>query len=323
MSTYERHMQRWRNFCSAHGFDPLCDNPFLLAVHLTQLRVNAELKGVGPQTVAQASTAIGCMYRQAGKTPPTAAPIVGVVLDVARRTLTATPLHREEITGAEVRRLVQVHIVDGCDLQTRMLVTSMVLCYAGQLRYDDLSHVMVHYDLMRLFPDRADVYLWRSKTDPHAKGAWVTIARLGGDCCPVGLLEALLAAGRYVTRPTVTASGDELEDVGPLLRQLSRKGGEWQLQHTTAPWRSCIPALPYKEFAARMKLLLKAAGITKAIGTHSFRIGATTAAVEGGADPDLVQKAGRWRSQQVFQNTYVRDGVARKLAVSQSMNLQE
>ncbi len=321
---YDRHIIRWQSFCAAHGLSEFNSVPDLAGMFLTMLREEGDERRVGPQAVTQASAAIGAHFRRAGLPSPFDSPICATVRQVALRTMTAEPRDRAAVDAADVRALVRRHINPACDLRTRMHVTCMVLCYAGQLRFDDLGHVMVHYDLLRIYGDRAEIYLWRSKTDPQAAGAWVTVARVGGECCPVQLLTDLLAAGSYRTEPaTATVGGEaqEVEDVGPLLRPLVKWGNAWALERVAAPITEPIAPTPYAAFRRHMLQLLKEAGIEKPVGTHSFRIGGTTAAVNNGVEPTLVQKAGRWRSATVFQAKYVRDGVPRRLAVTQGMGL--
>lgn len=324
VAVYKPHWQRWEAFCGAHGFDPCCGSSSLVALFLTQQRIAAGVRSVGPQAVTQAASAVSAYHTLRALPSPCDAPAVRTVCEVARRSLSATPLHREAIGPAEIKSLVRTHITAACGLETRMLVTCMVLAYAAQLRYDDLQHVMVHYDLLRLRDDHAQIYLWRSKTDPHARGEWVHVSAVSGPCCPLRLLRDLLAAGGYKRVPgtaVVRGAAQEVEDVGPLLRDVTARGGQQALAQVTAPLASGVPAMPYSAFRTKMQDLLRRAGIHAALGTHSFRIGATTAAVQAGADPVLVQKAGRWRSALVFQRTYVRDSIARKLSVSQAMGL--
>ncbi|GIM15191.1 hypothetical protein Vretimale_17997, partial [Volvox reticuliferus] len=104
-------------------------------------------------------------------------------------------------TPDEITQLVEFHLQAGVPLLTRMIVTCAVLAFAGLLRYDDLSHILVHRELLHIYSDRAEIYLFRSKTDQYCKGEIVTIGRIGGPHCPVSLLEALLHAGEYKRDP--------------------------------------------------------------------------------------------------------------------------
>ncbi|EFJ40000.1 hypothetical protein VOLCADRAFT_100252 [Volvox carteri f. nagariensis] len=96
-----------------------------------------------------------------------------------------TPLNLVVATPKEVSQLVEYHIREGVPLLTRMVVTGAVLTFCGLLCFDDLSHVLVHTDLLHIYGDRVEIFLFKSKTDQHCKGAFVTISRIGGPCCPV------------------------------------------------------------------------------------------------------------------------------------------
>lgn len=326
--TWQQYAQpwlRWCNFCVAHGFGAYCGNQTLTAAFLTQERIAAAERGVGPQAVTKASAAISAHYAKLGLPSPCDGPSVAIAREVAKRTLTGTKLVRTAVSTADVRALVDFHLRPGCLLRVRMVVTCLVLAYAGQLRFDDLSHVMVHHDLMRFFPDRVELYLWRAKNDQYAVGAWVTIAAVGGPYCPVGLLHALLSAGGYKTSPAEVLTSDgsfrDAEDVGPLLRAVKSVAGQQVLSQVASPLQAFIPALSYSSFTALLKALVREAGLPSSILSHSFRIGASSTAVNAGVEPRLVQNAGRWRSSQVFFGSYVRDSVAAKSSVSLSLGL--
>ncbi len=279
------------------------------------MRLQAAAKGIGPQAVEQASAAVTAFYAAVGLSSPCHGPLCATAREAARRTLTAQPRDRDAVTAADMQALVSATIRPGCSLSARMHVTVLSLQYAGQLRFDDATKVMVHRDLMRIYPDRAELFIWRSKTDQHAKGAWVTIGRVPGPHCPVTLLRALLEEGGYATVPERPD-----EDLGPLLRAVThdKRTGKQVLRQRTATLQAPIPPLSFTAFSASMHRLLKAAGVTKQLGTHSFRIGATTAAVNAGVEHTLVQKQGRWRDAHTFQAVYARDNVERRTLVTKA-----
>ncbi|GIM13696.1 hypothetical protein Vretimale_16774 [Volvox reticuliferus] len=115
--------------------------------------------------------------------------------EVARRILIPTQRSTDVVAPDEVSKLVEHHIREEVDLLTRMVVTSAVLAFCGLLRFDDLQHILVHTDVLRIYADQVAIFLFKSKTDQHCKGAFITIGRISGPCCPVHLLEQLLMAG--------------------------------------------------------------------------------------------------------------------------------
>jgi hypothetical protein len=280
---------------------------------------------IGPQCVERASAAISAFHEIAGVPTPCAHELCSTVREVARRTLVANQRPKEVASPEEVAQLINHHIRAGVPLRTRMHITCAALCFSGLLRYDDLSHVLVHEDLLRIRSDRAEIYLYRSKTDQYCEGAVVTIGRIGGRACPVHLLEELLAAGEYQRSPALrpcrgrSSQLEDAEDVGPLLRATNAAGT--RLEQTAEPLPKTIAALPYTAFAASLKRLCAAAGV-RDLGTHAFRRGGATTAVEEGADRMTVQKLGRWKSSQVFEFAYVRESAAHQAAVTGRLRLR-
>ncbi|KXZ51526.1 hypothetical protein GPECTOR_12g489 [Gonium pectorale] len=172
---------------------------------------------------------------------------------------------------------------------------------------------------MRIYPrSHADLYLWRSKTDQRAEGAFVTVGWIGGPYCPASHLEELLKAGDYQRVPAqsagVAGQRRDLEDVGPLLRAVaSDAGGKQYLAQRTLPLPTTIEPLPYKQFRKRLNELFCAAGVPKwNLGTHAYRRSGASAGVNNGADRALVQKHGRWACSKTFEKRYVKDSAASK-----------
>ncbi|EFJ51476.1 hypothetical protein VOLCADRAFT_87823 [Volvox carteri f. nagariensis] len=217
-------------------------------------------------------------------------------------------------TPKEVSQLVEYHIHEGVPLLTRMVVTGAVLTFCGLLRFDDLSHVLVHTDLLHVYRDRVEIFLFKSKTDQHCKGAFVTIGRIGGPCCPVLLLEQLLEAGHYQQTPCTSVQRDgveaDTEDVGPLLRAVNVRRN--CLEEVVAALPSTVEAMPYCKFRDTLRTLCYAwrQGVRCDLCPHSLCCGGATALVQGGADRAEVQKLGRWKSNTVFEFVYVFEFVA-------------
>ncbi|PNW69757.1 hypothetical protein CHLRE_21g752447v5 [Chlamydomonas reinhardtii] len=323
--TWRVYDARWLQFskwCAGQGFDPYDCAPATAASYLQELTESARQHGVGPQTIEQASAAVTAHFSLVGRPSPMQHPLAALLREAARRTLVPRRRQRELLTFDELETFVAFHLLDPAappSLEVRMLVTGCVLAFTGLLRFDDLSRVMVHHELLRVEPGAAlEIHLWRSKTDQRADGADVTIGATGGLSCPVALVEQLFAAGAYNRFP------GEGEDAGPLMRAVTPgTDGAQRLQQVTAPLASPIPALPYSYVYPRVTELLRAAGITKKVGTHSFRASGATAAVEGGADRTLVRKTGRWAEHsKVFEKRYVKESAATMAAVTRAMTFR-
>lgn len=285
----------------------------LVALYLTHVRLQAQQRGVGPAAVNAASAAIACFHHLAGQPSPTDHPACALVRETAARTLLSTKLLREPIDAGDMRTLLSVYTHEGASLMDRMHSTVAYVMFLGLLRYDDASKILVHQDLLVLREDRAELFIYKSKTDQQMDGFWVTLAALPGNpACPVRLLQQLLQQGRYAT---MAAAG---LDVGPLLRRVVKEGSSHRLEQVTAPLSSPIPPLGIQRFRSRLQQMCDQVGLVKHVGTHSLRIGGASSAAELQVSDQLIQAAGRWRSVHV-QHHYMRESLGRRLAVSRSL----
>ncbi|EFJ48832.1 hypothetical protein VOLCADRAFT_90495 [Volvox carteri f. nagariensis] len=193
-----------------------------------------------------------------------------------KKQLSRGPRNLDIATLKEVLQLVEYHIHEGA-----------VLVFCGLLRFDDLSHMLVYTDLLHIYRDHMEIFLFKSKTDQHCKGAFVTIGRIGGPCCPVLLLEQLLEAGHYQRTPCTSVWRDgveaDAEDVGPLLHTVKVRRN--CLEEVVAALPSTVEAMPYYKFHDTLWTLCVEAAELKfrtSLGTPQL-IEATAA---NGADAD-------------------------------------
>jgi hypothetical protein len=193
-----------------------------------------------------------------------------------------------------------------------MHVTAIVVMYAGMLRFDDMTEVCVHVDLLKILPTHMEVFIPRSKTDQHWEGVWATLAAMpGSPVCPVALVTRLLATGNYRTVPATLG-----EDTGPLLRPVrAAANGKHVLARVIGTATDPIYATSYDTFRKRVAELFRAAGVTKHITPHSMRVGGASEAAAAGCPDRLIMKFGRWRSEPV-KNGYVRESLDSLLQVS-------
>lgn len=328
---YDPLIRRWAAFCARNHVPPLGASGKIAALFLTSLQQDAAARNIGPQLVERGSAAVSAFYEQAGLASPCADPLCAAAREAARRCLSSRKLDRDIVSPDDIKALVAHHLSGQPSLRTRMHVTCAVLGFSGLLRYSDITRVMVHHDLMRFYPDRVELFLFTSKTDQHCEGALVPIGRIGGPCCPVQLLEDLLRIGGYKCRPAQaevcatdgSTSLADAEDVGPLLRAVSRNGQHLEQVALPLSGGKLIKPLAYSTFRTSLVQLFAAAGVTKQLGTHSLRKGGATAAVQNGADRMVVRKLGRWRSEKVFEFTYVREGSTQQRQVTVCLGLTQ
>jgi hypothetical protein len=288
----------------------------VVALYLWHLFETSQGDKIGPSRVLTASHAIAFNFKLHGLPAVTAHPLCGVVRELADRKLHGTAVNKDPIDAADFTALLTIYAGPAANLMDLMHVTAFLVMYAGFLRYDEIAEVCVHSDMLKICSTHMDVFIPRSKTDQHWEGKWVSIARVGGKLCPVGLVERLLTAGGYVRTPPLASS-----DVGPLVRPLVRTKTGHCLKQYLGTLSQPIMSTSYDRLRQRMRDMCTVAGVTKHITMHSMRIGGVTAAAEKGVPDRLLMKHGRWVSEFV-KNHYIQESLQNMLLVSQSLGLR-
>ena len=138
--------------------------------------------------------------------------------------------------------------------------TSASLGSTAQLQISDVSFEN------QSSPPLMTLRLQRTKTDPFGKGVTIVLGSSGQPVCPVTAVRNFLAIRPAREGPLLIHA-----DGTPLSR-------EWLVK--------------------RVRQALEFCGISCAgYSGHSFRIGAATAAAEGGMPPHLIKTMGRWSSE--------------------------
>jgi hypothetical protein len=322
-STISKHAAQWRTFRDwlatklqnpAVTILDVENEPWLVALYLTDVHSDCTMRSLGPSKVMAASAAIACYFWLHGKQSPTAHPLCDLAREAARRSLVPNPISRDPVTADNLRLLIDRFAGPSASLRDLMHVTVLTLMYTGFLRFDDAATISVHHQLLVIHPgSHVDIFLARSKTDQLMAGAWVTIAATGTPYCPVALLQRLLQLGQYVTVPRHL-----LEDVGPLLRALAPGG--MALRQVASTIDRPIPAASHATLLDHCREMFAAVGVHSAITLHSFRIGGATAAAAAGVPDRLFKKHGRWRTDEA-KDRYVREHLQEKLEVSRALGL--
>lgn len=289
----------------------------MLAYYMTHLLTESADKNIGSSRVEKAHAALTFYYKQGNwkGSLPTMDPLCLIMLQSARKSLTAKKLSREPLTALDIRLLLITYLgPDGqrsCDLRIRMHVTVILLSFVGLLRYSDLCQVMVDKTLLRFvtLPNGSSgmlIFLATSKTDKLWRGQWVAIGATGKTFCPVKLVRNLLKIGGYCTSHIS-------EDCGPLLRAVTTPSPSHHCGSTltavTSPADNPIAPLSYTTYNSSFKALFSSLNIQKAMSTHSCRSGGTSAYLSrsfGGviSHNQLVAKLGRWKFSNTMESTY-------------------
>lgn len=160
------------------------------------------------------------------------------------------------------------------EYETRLFTAAYCLAFFGFLRVSELvatnrsntGFVIMKSDIIIDGSGESLLLVIRhSKNDQHGHGAQLKLCRTGTQICPVLSVQRFL-----LQRPFIN---------GPLLCHLDG-----------------APLTRY-QFSAILKRCLSRLGLQyDRYTSHSFRIGAATAAAVAGYPPDVIQRAGRWRS---------------------------
>lgn len=188
------------------------------------------------------------------------------------------PQARLPITPELLRRLREVWLVGGGDLDGIMLWAAVTLCFFGFLRsgeitvssdnaYDESSHLSFRDITVDNFqnPQMLKVRIKASKTDPFRVGTDIFVGKTGNNLCPVS------AVLQYMVRRGSAA--------GPFFRFMDGH------------------PLSRTRLVAKVRGALNKAGIDcSAYSGHSFRSGAATTAARQGIGDATIKMLGRWRS---------------------------
>ena len=291
-STYKVGIQRYLTFCRALDLVPVPSTKRQVALFATHLSTSLRLP-----TIRVYLAAVSFLHHVGGhRSPVSGNTILKLVLRGIQRKQTQSQCKtpRLPITPQILADLLK-HL--GCDStipsQDRlMLKAAMTLAFFGFLRISELT--VPAYHTSRQFLARRDiqflghqlkVFLTHSKTDQFGQGSVITVGCSEDACCPVSAMQHYLESCR--TPPS-----------RPLFH-----------------FRNGMP-LTAKKFRAILRFNLKSLGFNPSLfNTHSFRIGAATAAAKAGMSSSTIMELGRWRSAAF--HSYVRHHPAHPSAAAQ------
>ncbi|GAQ81891.1 hypothetical protein KFL_000940010, partial [Klebsormidium nitens] len=298
--TFQQYAGPWRKYkawCAEKGVSALPSKPLTVALYMMRLLRTANT----PSPLKTFSGAVYFNHTLAGLPSPTNHPIVRMAREAARRLKIAGQNQKRPFLASQIRRLFSIWAGDTATLHSLMKLTAIVLCYTSFFRYDDL--VAVRWQDIKFLPSHAELFVPESKTDQYRQGDSVFIARLGGQFCPVGLIERLLQVGQY-----------RLFGPGSLIRS-SLVCPPTQRLKSNAPCYSTVLSW-FKEAASLLGLN------PEFYGTHSGRRGGATGAAAREVPDRVFKRHGRWRSDRA-KDLYVRETLQARLSTTRNLGLQE
>ena len=260
------------SFCSEQGIPLLPASELTLRYFCTYLS-----KKVSYQTIKVYLAGIRLLHLEHGLADPTRdAPLLTYLCTGIRRSCSKKARTRQPITIPLLHSIKRQLSNSSLTAQDKLLYwAAFTLAFYGFLRaseysyptkrkYRNSSHLLLND--VTINKHSISVHLKRSKTDRFGKSATVLIGATGSSTCPVRAMQKFLVSRRC-------------QSPGPLFR----------LSNGHLLTRSSISTMT--------KSLLRAADVDPgSYSSHSYRIGAATAAADAGLPDHLIKTLGRWRS---------------------------
>ena len=270
-------MKKFQQYCEHQGVRPLPADPTTVVNFLGFIKT----QGLSAATARTYVAALGNQHKESNFESPTARSIVKAALRGYGKLKPQKPDTRLPIT-INIMRQIKTFIAssDLCYYDQRMLWFSFCLAFFGFLRVGEFTTpTSTYFDPERCLRFR-DVYvspngshltviIRASKTDQHAQGHQVVIPATNRSVCAVKACRKFFAI--------LSSLNPELDEI-PLL-QFSNK-----------------QFLTRSSFQKHLRSFLRGIPDSRRYSTHSFRIGAATAAAQKGHEADSIKRAGRWKS---------------------------
>ena len=294
--SYFSAFKRWEIFITAQGHSALPASPIHVALYLTHLLQT----GASQHPVNNAVYAIKWAHNCAGLTDPTENSYVTSLQEAARRKANHG-VHKKEPITKDILITLCDKFIDEKDLLIVRNLTMILFCFAGFLRFDEVSSLTFNDIIMR--DDHIVLCIKKSKTDQYRQGSEVLIAKGSTSACPVSmylryldLLSSVEDKSFFLFRPIFRS-----KDVCKLIYKNKK------LSYTAA--RSNI-----------VSLLKTVVGEHVNIGIHSLRAGGAAVAANSNVDERCLKRHGRWKSD-TAKDGYIVDSLGKRLMVSRSLEL--
>ena len=234
---------------------------------------------------------------------PLDAEICHNLLEAAKRSKPAVA-KKEPISADIIKKIIDKYAGPSANLKDLRLACMCSLGFAGFLRYDEFSSILLNH--LEFLPNHLCVFVPRAKNDVYREGNKVYIKRLFSKYCPVALLE------RYIRMAEV-----DLDSNLPLFRPL-------RLFKSSNTYKLYGNKLSYTRCRVVFKNCLKDLGLDYNLhGLHSLRSGGATSVVSNSTSLSerLLKLHGRWKSDYATKDMYVLEDVSKRLAISDNLGL--
>ena len=297
---YKYGWERWRKWASQfQEVSVLPADSSYVALYLLEIYQGSRTHA----PVSLAYYSISWAHRTAGLADPTLDPLPKMVKDAAPRTLVYFSNKKQPVSVDILRKIVHKYANAKSDLMNVRLATMCIIAFSGFLRFQEISNL--RYCDIVFANEYVKLFIESSKTDVHRQGAWVFIARMNSELCPVSLLERYLSMAGFSTYSECFIFRGVTRNKDPSKRKLKFKN------------------VPLSYTTARVLILqaFQDVGMDPSLfGTHSLRAGGATAAANNKIPDRLFKKHGRWCSDR-SKDRYVHESIQQKLLVSRNLGL--
>lgn len=294
--SYFNAYRRWEVFIKAQGHSALPASPIHVALYLTHLLQT----GSSQHPVNNAVYAIKWAHECAGFTDPTKNSYVTSLQEAAKRKASRAINKKEPISKGVLIELCDKYI-DDSDLLIVRNLTMILFCFAGFLRFDEVSSLK--FKDVHVYDEYIVLNIQKSKTDQYRQGNEVLIANGVTSACPVKMYL------RYLDLLGTIEDKDFF-----LFRPIFRSKNVCKLIYKNKK-------LSYTSARSNLLSMLKSvAGEHVNIGIHSLRSGGATVAASSNVDERCLKRHGRWKTDSA-KDGYIVDSIDKRLLVSKSLNL--
>lgn len=244
--------------------------------------------------------AIKWAHECAGFTDPTKNSYVTSLQEAAKRKASRAINKKEPISKDVLIELCDKYI-DDSDLLIVRNLTMILFCFAGFLRFDEVSSLK--FKDVHVYDEYIVLNIQKSKTDQYRQGNEVLIANGVTSACPVKMYL------RYLDLLGTIEDKDFF-----LFRPIFRSKNVCKLIYKNKK-------LSYTSARSNLLSMLKSvAGEHVNIGIHSLRSGGATVAASSNVDERCLKRHGRWKTDSA-KDGYIVDSIDKRLLVSKSLNL--
>ena len=294
--SYTFGFKKWLKWSKKFKFKPFLVNKKHLMLFITELTD----KKVSAAIMNNILYFISWVHTIADLEDPCKSNLIVKMRQGAKRILAKRIVKKEPITPEILKTMVSYFGQDKKNLMNWRFICMCLLGYYGFFRFSEIANIK-RSDI-KINEDRLEIYVSQSKTDKFKEGALTIISAMGNNSfvCPKLILMHYLALAKIRDSP------EEF-----IFRAISKSGSEYKLHKTKK--------LAYGRSREILLQNLEKIGISKSsFGLHSLRSGGVTASSNAGIPERLIQRHGRWKSDNSMKG-YIHDSLKSKMSVSQSL----